>query len=79
MRVRAKLFATLGRFRPGELPGTPVQVEVPAGETIGGLLDRIGLPAGEVKVVLVNGRTQPLDWALREGDEVGIFPPVGGG
>jgi sulfur carrier protein ThiS len=79
MHVTAKLFATLGRFRPGELPGTPFGVELAEGETIGGLLERIGVPAGEVKVVFVNGRTQPPDYVLHPADEVGIFPPVGGG
>lgn len=79
MRVRVKLFATLGRYRPGELPGTPFEVELADGETIGGLLERIGLPPDEVKMVYVNGRAQGLDVGLRAADEVGIFPPVGGG
>lgn len=79
MRIKAKLFATLGRYRPGELPGKPFDVELPEGETIVGLLGRIGLPPDEVKVVFVNGRTRPLDFELHPADEVGIFPPVGGG
>jgi len=79
MQVTAKLFATLGRYRPGELPGTPFHMELPEDETIAGLLARIGLPPGEVKVVFVNGRAQPLETLLHPADEIGIFPPVGGG
>jgi len=39
----------------------------------------LNLPREEVKVAFVNGRTRPLDWPLQPEDEVGIFPPIGGG
>jgi len=78
-QVKAKLFATLGCYRPGELPGTPFEVALSPGETIDGLLANLRVPVEEVKVVYVNGRARPLDWELQAGDEVGIFPPVGGG
>ncbi|MCA1954518.1 MAG: MoaD/ThiS family protein [Anaerolinea sp.] len=32
-----------------------------------------------MKLCYVNGRYQEADYALNEGDEVGIFPPIGGG
>jgi molybdopterin converting factor small subunit len=79
MRVRAKLFATLSRHFAGVMPGTPVEVEVSEGATLADLVGQLKVPPGEVKMVFVNGRIQPLDYELRPGDEVGIFPPVGGG
>jgi molybdopterin converting factor small subunit len=39
----------------------------------------LGLPDDVVRVVFVNGRARPRDWALSDGDELGIFPPIGGG
>jgi len=79
MRVRAKLFATLSRHFAGVMPGTPVEVEVSDGAMLVDLVDQLRLSHEEVKMVFVNGRIQPLDYVLRPGDEVGIFPPVGGG
>ena len=38
----------------------------------------IGTP-GNPKITFVNGIVQPLDWILAAGDDVGIFPPIGGG
>jgi len=47
--------------------------------TVSDLIDQLGLPTGQIKVVFVNGRARPPEWILQPGDEVGIFPPVGGG
>ncbi|MGE5576127.1 MAG: MoaD/ThiS family protein [Syntrophothermus sp.] len=43
------------------------------------MLARLGIPPGEAFVVMVNGRRQDLGWTLKDGDRIGIFPPVGGG
>jgi len=78
MRIRVKLFATLSRL--ANVPsGTPLDIDLPEEAAVGDLLDRLGLPRHEVRVVFVNGRARPNDWPLRPGDEVGIFPPIGGG
>jgi len=37
------------------------------------------LPREEVKLFFVKGRARPIDWPLESGDEVGIFPLIGGG
>jgi molybdopterin converting factor small subunit len=77
--VQAKLFATLRRYRPEVGLGEPFAVELPAGATLADLVREIGLPEDEVKLIFVNGLHRDLDQVLNEGDEVGIFPPVGGG
>jgi molybdopterin synthase sulfur carrier subunit len=79
VQVHVKLFATLRRYRPGLEIGEAFSVELPAGATVGELVRRLELPREEVKLAFVNGRSQPEEYALRGGDEVGIFPPVGGG
>jgi molybdopterin synthase sulfur carrier subunit len=83
MRVRVKLFATLRRYAPGASngthAGTPFEVELSDGAVIADLIQQLHLPAAQVKVAFVNGRAQAEDWRLQPDDEVGIFPPVGGG
>jgi len=77
--VHVKLFATLRQYRPGLGLGQAFPVELPAGATVGDLVQQLGLPAEEVKIVFVNGLFRNLDHVLADGDELGIFPPVGGG
>ena len=77
--VHAKLFATLRQYRPGLEIGEAFPVELPDGATVGGLIRQIGLPEGEVKIVFVNALFREPAYVLADGDEVGIFPPVGGG
>lgn len=79
MRVRARLFATLSRYYANARPGVSFDIEVPEGTTVGDLITRLNLPSEEVKVVFVNGRARPNHWPLQAGDEIGIFPPIGGG
>ncbi len=79
MKVTVKLFASLSRFSPGGLPGTPFEIALPEASQVQGLIDSLGIPAEETKVAFVNGIIRELDFSLSQGDEVGIFPPVGGG
>ena len=79
MRVQVRLYASLRAYLPPPAPGAPTVVDVPDGATVGDLLQKLFIPHDEVKVVFVNGRTRPPEWVLQDGDEVGVFPPVGGG
>jgi molybdopterin synthase sulfur carrier subunit len=79
MHVTVKVFATLKRYLPADRADQPFDLEVADGATLADVVRLIGLPEAEVKVTFVNGRTEELSHALREGDEVGIFPPLGGG
>lgn len=88
MQISVKLFATLVQeipesflaHHPGEFrAGRPITIELPEGSSIADLLDHLALSAEKVKVVFVNGRKRELDYALQPGDEVGVFPPIGGG
>jgi molybdopterin converting factor small subunit len=79
MQVNVKLFATLCRYFSNAVPGIPFEIEVPEGSTLAHLVNQLKLPHEEVKVFFVNGRARPLEWPLRPGDEVGIFPLIAGG
>jgi molybdopterin synthase sulfur carrier subunit len=79
MFVKVKLFAILARFSPGGLPGTPFELKIPDSATIQDLMDQLQIPREEIKVAFVNGLIRDMDWVLQPGDEVGIFPTIGGG
>lgn len=77
--IHVKLFATLRRARPDVPLGQPFAVELPEGATLADLIREMELPEEEVKLIFVNALFRERDHVLSDGDEVGIFPPVGGG
>jgi molybdopterin synthase sulfur carrier subunit len=88
MKVYVKLYATLARSVAGPAlaqhpegmrAGSRIEVELPESSTLADLVDYLALPRRDVKVFFVNGRAQDSDYRLQAGDEVGLFPPIGGG
>lgn len=79
MKITVKLFATLSRYGQGQRAGTPMEIELPEDTTLQKLIDHLKIPLEETRVTFVNGIIQESDWKLKDGDEVGMFPPIGGG
>jgi molybdopterin synthase sulfur carrier subunit len=79
MKISVKLYATLTKYAGGSIMHEAMEVEIPEGATFQELYDQLGIPPDEVKIAFVNSTIQEPDYKFREGDEVGIFPPVGGG
>ena len=79
MIVQVKLFATLRRQYPKLGIGEAMPVELEEGTAIGQLITHLELPSDQVKIVFVNGVVRDRGHTLVDGDEVGIFPTVGGG
>ena len=77
--VHVKLFATLREYRPGLGLGEAFPVALPEGASVADLLQQIGVPEEEVKLVFVNALFREKTHGLSDGDELGVFPPVGGG
>jgi molybdopterin converting factor small subunit len=73
--ITLKLFASLKAFTPAN----PDRFPIAPGTTVGDLIESLGVPAEEVKLVFVNGVKQERTVPLKAGDRVGIFPAVGGG
>jgi len=74
MRVRVKCFATLADH-------TPPQgfLDLEEGAAVEAMLPLLGLASADIKLVFVNSRNSSLEARLADGDQVGIFPAVGGG
>jgi sulfur-carrier protein len=78
MKIEFRLYATLSRYMPEQWRNAST-VEVREDVTVKELLESIKVPLEAVKVVFINGVHARGDEMLREGDRVGVFPPVGGG
>jgi molybdopterin converting factor small subunit len=79
MLVTVKLYATLRYYGRGEQAGTPFEVELPEEATIQDLIQKLKIPLEETRITFVNGIIQEPSWKLKDGDVVGMFPPIGGG
>jgi molybdopterin converting factor small subunit len=73
--VTLKLFATLKKYRPD----SPDRFAIAPGTKVRELVELLGIPPQDVKLVFVDGQQQSLDLPLTGGERVGLFPPVGGG
>ena len=80
MKVYVKLYALLRKHHPGPNRSVPMEVELPAGATVADLSPALNLPPDLVRSAFINNEAAaPLTTALKDGDQVGLFPPVVGG
>jgi sulfur-carrier protein len=88
MQVFAKLYAILSKSLAADVlaqhpeagrAGVPLPVELREGGTVADLIAALGLPAEQVRIVFVDGRARTPEYRLSPGDEVALFPPIGGG
>ena len=74
MRVTVRLYASLREGHKGE-----EELEIPPGSTIASVIEILGVPDTAVTLSFINGRHASHETVLRQGDVVGLFPPIGGG
>lgn len=88
MNIYVKLYATLtksvseailAKYAHGISAGSRLDVSLPEGSILEDLVTHLDLPREQVKVIFVNGQIRDLDYQLQPEDEIGIFPPIGGG
>lgn len=75
IRIDLRLFVTLS----GYLPENNECLEIHEGTTVDKLIRDLGIPDELVKLIFINGKRQDKAHHLKQGDRVGLFPPVGGG
>lgn len=79
MHIKIKLFATLVNYIPGTVAGVPFDFELADKATISKLVESLKIPRKEAAIIFVNGKNKTLQHELNNGDEVSIFPLIGGG
>ena len=75
IHIQLKLYASLRRFTPA----SAARYSLEKGTTIRGLIEKLDIPAEQVKLVFINNVKQGLDFILNGDERVGLFPPIGGG
>jgi len=75
-QVRVNLYAMLRKYVGG---AASVEVEIEPGQTIERLLHQLGVPADQTRIIFVNSRAAGLSEVLQDGEEIGVFPAIGGG
>ena len=79
MPVQVILSATLRKYREDYDPLTGILVDVDPGTTVRDLIEKLGIPPDEVKLIMVDGVASSEDRLLQGEERVAFFPPVGGG
>jgi len=75
-QITVKLYAT---FRQ-HIDGKPsVELVIEAGQTVESVLEHLGVPAEETRILFVNNRHAELTDSLQGGETLGVFPAIGGG
>ena len=75
MKIKVKYFAGFRKIK-----GKKEEiVDITENTTIHHLLEQLQIPGDEGKFVLINGIRKPVEYVLKEEDEVGVFPLIGGG
>lgn len=79
MKVSLKLIGSYRKLFPPETKGSSIEVEIPRGTTVAGLISQFGVPLTDDSVVVVNGLSMDWETPLTEGDEVSAFSAMAGG
>ena len=74
--VRVNLYATLRKFIGGAASS---ELEIEPGETVEHVLQRLGVPTDQTRVIFVDNRAAGLSHVLEGGEQLGVFPAIGGG
>lgn len=83
MNVTLKLYATLRDYLPTGSDGTQVVLHLPTGATIPDALATVAVPLTLAHIIMINGRhvlrPDVAQRQLCEGDQLAVFPAIGGG
>lgn len=80
MKIQLNLFAFLTGYLPDKKSGGFANlVEVEEGTTIKSLLEGLKVPPELPKIIFLNGVHAEETATLKDGDRLGVFPPLAGG
>lgn len=74
MKITVKLFATLREYGQKMM-----EMQVGGQVSPASIIRDLNIPANEVAIIMINGRSVGRDEQLKEADVLALFPAVGGG
>jgi len=79
MAILIKLNASLRRFVSEYNINAGLKLPYYNGVTVAALLEQLEIVPAEVKIIMVNAVAANLEYVLKDGDRIGLFPTIGGG
>lgn len=83
MKVRLKMFGDLRQYLPAGSRFNHIDLELAAGSAVSQVMQRVTLPDNKTWLLMLNGdlvhEPDYAQTALKDGDEVVLFPPIKGG
>jgi len=83
MKIILRLYATLRDYLPEETGGREAALDLPEGAVIPDALAVYSVPLNLAHIVLINNRQvlrpEIATRQLNDGDELAVFPAIGGG
>ncbi|HNR12763.1 MAG TPA: MoaD/ThiS family protein [Thermodesulfobacteriota bacterium] len=85
MNVEVRMFMEFRKYLPSGASEGKLVMTLEEGTTVGDLLNKLGVPLAEQKILVINGVSHGAcgsaihNQPLKDGDVVALFPPVGGG
>ncbi|MDI7260158.1 MAG: MoaD/ThiS family protein [Thermodesulfobacteriota bacterium] len=61
------------------IPEKGIDLEMNEGSTIEKLIQILRLPQNEARVIFINGLLKKTKDLIKDGDQISIFTPIGGG
>ncbi len=75
-QVTVNLYAVLRKYSKGK-PSLVVDIE--PGQTIEDVLEQVGVPLEETRVLFLDNRAVGHGETLQGGEQIGVFSAIGGG
>ena len=79
MSVKIFLSSTLRQYIPGYDPSGGMEIFLNGKTTLSELCKRLNIPKDKIKIIMIDGKSEPFDYELQGDERIGLFPPVGGG
>jgi molybdopterin converting factor small subunit len=75
-QITVNVYANLREYTGG---ASSVDLEVEPGQTVGDLVDRLGIPRDKTKIIFVNNKSAKFDDPLEGEERIDLFSAIGGG
>ncbi len=75
-QIEVSLFAMLRKYIDG---AASVDVSIEPGRTIADVLEQLGVPADQTRILFLDNRAAKLTDPLQGGEHLAVFPGIAGG